>query len=187
MPELPEVETIRRNLLPLLINKRIRKIIVRDDRLVKYVSVYRLSERLKDKNIVSLLRRGKYLIFKLSSGEFIVIHLKMTGQLIHNQQEDKKSCLSFYFSDGNYLNFNDQRRFGEITLINKLSQHQGLIKLGPEPLEKLFTLKKFKVMIKAKNTRLKPLLLNQQFIAGLGNIYASEVLYLAKINPARIA
>lgn len=187
MPELPEVETIRRNLSPLLTNKRIKQTIIRDKKLVKNISPYRLEEKLKNKIITQLLRRGKYLIFKLNSEEFVVIHLKMTGQLIYGKKEDPKSRITFYFYNKKYLNFNDQRRFAEISLVNNLCQHKGLNKLGPEPLEKSFTLEKFKEMITAKKARLKPLLINQHFLAGLGNIYATEALFLAKINPTRIA
>lgn len=187
MPELPEVETIRRNLLPLLTGKRIKKVIVRDKKLLKNISADKLEEKLKNKIISKLVRRGKYLIIQLNSKEFIVIHLKMTGQLIDGRNEDKKSRITFCFSNKKYLNFNDQRRFGELTLVKDLNQHTGLNKLGPEPLAKLFTLKKFKEMIKVKKARLKPLLLDQHFLAGLGNIYVSEALFLAGINPARIA
>ncbi len=187
MPELPEVETIRRNLIPFVVNKRIKEIIIRDKKLIKNISPSKLKEKLKNKIITRLLRRGKYFIFKLNSNEFIIIHLKMTGQLIYGPREDKKSRISFYFSNQNFLNFNDQRRFGEMSLISDLSAHKGLNKLGPEPLEKSFTLLRFTKMVKNKGARIKPLLLDQHFLAGLGNIYAAEALFLAKIHPARIS
>ena len=187
MPELPEVETIRRNLSPLLAHKRIRNVIIRDKKLIKNIPADKLERKLKNQVITRLFRRGKYLIMQLSTKQFIVIHLKMTGQLIYGQREDEKSRISFKFSDTKYLNFNDQRRFGELSLINNLNEHKGLSKLGPEPLKKSFTVKKFKEMLKIKKARLKPLLLDQHFLAGIGNIYANEVLFLARINPARIS
>lgn len=187
MPELPEVETIRRNLSPLLVNERIKEVIVRDKKLLKNISADKLKEKIKNKIVSKVLRRGKYLIIHLSSKEFIIIHLKMTGQLVYGPREDKKSRISFYFSDKKYLNFNDQRRFGELSLVNNLKEHRGLSKLGPEPLLKSFTLKKFREMIKKRNAGIKPLLLDQNFLAGVGNIYATEALFLAKINPSRKA
>lgn len=188
MPELPEVETIRRNLSPLLAHKRIRNVILRDKKLIKNIPSDKLERKLKNQVITRLLRRGKYLIIQLGPAkQFIVIHLRMTGQLIYGQRENTKSRISFYFSDNKYLNFNDQRRFGELSLVNNLNEHKGLSRLGPEPLIKSFTPKKFKEMLKIKKSRLKPLLLDQHFLAGLGNIYAAEALFLAKINPSRIA
>ena len=173
--------------MPLLVKRRVKRLIIRDKKLVKNIPPSGLKNKIKNKIITQIFRRGKYLIFRLSSGEFVVIHLRMTGQLIYSRQEDKKSRISFYLSPDQYLNFNDQRRFAEITLVNKLSQHKGLSKLGPEPLEESFTLKKFTQMLKDKRARLKPLLLDQHFLSGLGNIYVTEALYLARIKPTRPA
>jgi len=195
MPELPEVETIKEDLRNVIKGKRIKKVEVRLARAIKNTSGKRFVQELKGDTFKSLSRRGKYLIFSLKSGRSLVIHLGMTGRLIHSKTNKEMSDYNQKFSrvifslDKGILRFVDMRGFGKVYLISKggLERFSRLTNLGPEPLSREFTLQAFKDSLKRHKARIKPLLLNQQFLAGLGNIYASESLYGAKISPLRRA
>lgn len=186
MPELPEVETIRRGLEKRILAKKINRVEINTDRMVKKPSPKRFKEKVEGKNFTQVIRRGKYLILVLSSGKKIVIHLRMTGQLIYGRR-DTKSRVSFLLSNGKYLNLNDKRHLGEIRLVENWEKVPGIAKMGMEPLEDSFTLKVFGEMLNKKKARIKPLLMNQEFLAGVGNIYAQEALFKAKIHPERHA
>ncbi|HEA47153.1 MAG TPA: bifunctional DNA-formamidopyrimidine glycosylase/DNA-(apurinic or apyrimidinic site) lyase [bacterium] len=194
MPELPEVETIKENLRNVIKGKRIKKIEVRSARAIKNTSGKKFIQELKGDTFKSLSRRGKYLIFSLKSGRSLVIHLGMTGRLIHSKTNEgisdynkRFSRVIFTLSDKEILHFVDMRGFGGAYLIPKegLKRFSRLINLGPEPLSREFTPQAFKDSLKRHKARIKPLLLNQQFLAGLGNIYVSESLYRARISPLR--
>jgi formamidopyrimidine-DNA glycosylase len=196
MPELPEVETIKEDLRNVIKGQRIKKIEVRSVRAIKNISGKRFVQELKGDTFKSLSRRGKYLIFSLKSGRSLVIHLGMTGRLIHSKTnkeisgyDQKFSRVIFTLSSKGILHFVDMRGFGKIYLISKggLERLSRLTNLGPEPLSRDFTPPIFKDSLKRHKARIKPLLLNQQFLAGLGNIYASESLYGARISPLRRA
>ncbi len=186
MPELPEVETIRRGLEKRILAKKINRVEINTDRMVKKPSPKRFKEEVEGKNFTQVIRRGKYLILVLSSGKKIVIHLRMTGQLIYGRR-DTKSRVSFLLSNGKYLNLNDKRHLGEIRLVENWEKVLGIAKMGMEPLEDSFTLKVFGEMLNKKKARIKPLLMNQEFLAGVGNIYAQEALFKARIHPERHA
>lgn len=203
MPELPEVETIRRGLRRKIVGKEIKAVTVKKSRLVKGVTKKFIST-LKGNAIRDISRRGKLLIFKLSkSKQFLLIHLKLTGQLVyqkgrqivgggHGELEDEKlpgkhTHIIFDFADGSRLFFNDLRQFGYMKLVDEKGLKKVLAEFGVEPLDKDFTFGKFRDIIDKRKVAVKQVLMNQKLIAGLGNIYADEVCFYAKVRPNRKA
>ncbi|MCK4532513.1 DNA-formamidopyrimidine glycosylase [bacterium] len=186
MPELPEVETIKTDLEKIILGKKIKVAEIKAAKIIKEPSAEEFAGKIKEEIIKKIIRRGKYLIFEFLSGKYLVIHLKMTGQLIYGDK-NKQSKISFLLGNGQYLNFCDWRLFGEIRLIDDLEKFKGISKLGIEPLDIKFTIRMFYEMIKKKRSKIKSLLMDQSFIAGIGNIYAQESLFKAKIHPAKIA
>lgn len=186
MPELPEVETIKRDLEKLILGKKIVKIELLDKKLIKRIKPELLIKEVEKSNVNQILRRGKYLIFALSNNKFLVFHLKLTGQLIYGTP-DKKSRIIFYFGNGKSLNFLDMRRFAELRLTDDWAKEKGIKEMGPEPFDKDFTEEKFQSLLANKKTKIKPLLMEQNFLAGVGNIYAQEALFRVGIHPERPA
>jgi len=184
MPELPEVETIRRELEENILGKKIIEVYVNNPRVIRQPSVEKFKKGLSGVTIKNILRKGKVLILELSSNNSLIIHLKMTGQLIY-PGDGKRSRVSFRLSDGKILDFNDQRLFGELRLLSDWRNLKFIKELGPEPFE--LTAEQFKKMLGSKKTKIKPLLMDQTFISGIGNLYASECLFRAKIHPLRSA
>ncbi|MBL7084797.1 MAG: bifunctional DNA-formamidopyrimidine glycosylase/DNA-(apurinic or apyrimidinic site) lyase [Candidatus Omnitrophica bacterium] len=187
MPELPEVETIRLDLIRDVKGKRIKDVEILNSKVIKEPKPSEFKRRLKGTTFKDFLRRAKVLAIKLSSGDYLVVHLRMTGQLIYAGKRQEKARVILCLSDGKYLNFNDQRLFAELRLVSDWLKLKFVQELGPEPLEKEFTAQKFKQMLAGKKTKIKPLLLDQTFIAGIGNLYAPEALFLAGILPTRTA
>lgn len=186
MPELPEVETIKRDLEKLVIRKKIIKVELLDKKLIKGIKPEQLVKTVEKTTIEEIIRRGKYLIFAISDNKFLVFHLKLTGQLIYGPA-DRKSRAIFHFAQGESLNFLDRRRFAELRLSNDWTKEKGIVDMGPEPFDKNFTVGKFQEMLAKKKTKIKPLLMDQNFLAGIGNIYAQETLFRVGINPLRPA
>lgn len=195
MPELPEVETIRRGLQKKIQNKQIKDIVINVDKIVKKPSLGEFIAKLKKKKIKEIDRRGKYIIIHLDSENKLIIHLGMTGLLIYpydnkiteKEINPKHNHLIFTFTDNTQLVFNDVRRFGKIYLVSNINEIETLSKLGVEPLEDYFTEEVFiEILNKKKNSKIKSFLLKQEFITGLGNIYANEVLYQSNIHPLRL-
>ncbi len=184
MPELPEVETVKRDLEKLVIGKRILDVCVHNSAVIRYPDVNKFKKELKGVVIKNLLRRAKVLIFALSNNKFLVVHLKMTGQLVY-PGDGNKSRVSFYLSGGKTLDFNDQRIFGELRLLDDWKSLEFIQNLGPEPFD--LNLEEFKRMLSLKKTKIKPLLMDQAFISGIGNLYAAEILFRARINPEKPA
>ncbi len=192
MPELPEVETVRRSLEEKLKGKTLAGAEVYLDKIVRDSDPVSLNEKIKGKKVTGIERRGKYLVFHLTGGTSMVVHLRMTGQLLYCSQEQeiaKHTHVVFNFNDGHQLRFVDQRQFGKIHLVpvKELNSHPGLKSLGVEPLSKAFTREFFRRELRNRRTKIKPLLLDQTFVAGIGNIYADEALFRAMINPERVA
>lgn len=188
MPELPEVETIRRQLEKTIAGKKIKNVEIIDFK--KKIQPKNLSERLKDLKIERLERRAKLLIFRLSNGENLLIHLKLTGQLIYQKikSPNRFTHAIFNFTDGSRLLFNDMRKFGYLTLTDKNGLERLKTGFGVEPLSKEFSLTKFKeILARRPNQKIKQLLLDQKYIAGIGNIYSDEALFAAGILPLRPA
>ncbi len=185
MPELPEVTTIQTQLRKKIINKKIKEILIEDERVIKGLSAKKFISQVKGKKIKGILRRGKVLIIELEKKLFLIIHLRISGWLILSKDKERFSRVIFKLSDGQLLNFCDQRVLGELKLVSDW-QHLSIVKtMGPEPLD--ISKKDFIKLFENKKTKIKPLLMDQKFLAGIGNIYAQEALFLAKIDPRRPA
>jgi formamidopyrimidine-DNA glycosylase len=184
MPELPEVETIKRELEKSVLQKKITGVIINNPKVIKEPKRDEFVKGLTNVAIKNILRKGKLLILELSSGKSLAIHLKMTGQLVY-PGDAKKSRLSFKLSNNKLLDFNDQRLFAELRLLDDWRSLKFIKELGPEPFD--LTVDKFKQMLASKKTKIKPLLMDQTFICGIGNLYAAETLFRAKIHPERPA
>jgi formamidopyrimidine-DNA glycosylase len=189
MPELPEVETIRRGLLPKIKGKKIDFAILTLPRLLQYPDSKQFVHRLKNATVMDIGRHGKYLLFHLDNQLDLMIHLGMTGRLfIHssNQPLDKHTHFRLKLHTSEELRFVDARTFGKLALVshNDYSPVVGLAHLGIDPLSPKFTLQKFAKVFEC-NRQLKAVLMDQSRIAGLGNIYVDEVLHRARLNPKK--
>ena len=183
MPELPEVETIARKLKPDLLGKMIKDADLRWARTLATPSSKKFKEQIKGQKIKDVTRRAKYFVLKLSNHDLLV-HLRMSGDLyVKNSTTppEKHDRLIIKLSGNKALFFNDTRKFGRVWLTS--SPEDILGKLGPEPLEKDFTPQWLYASLQKKHRQLKPLLLDQTFLAGLGNIYTDEALHIAKLHP----
>ncbi len=186
MPELPEVETIKNELSPQITGRRFTSITICDAKPVRQPSVDEFCRKLAGRTIEKLERRGKYLIFRLSGGEALVIHLRMTGALLLNPEHaDRYTRVIFGLDDGSQLVFTDRRRLGAIWLVE--NEQVVVHKLGPEPLSPKFTIKGLVNLLHKRQAPIKAVLLDQATIAGIGNMYADEALHAAKIHPLRKA
>ncbi len=184
MPELPEVETIKRELEKAVLGKKITGVIINNPLVIKGVKKEEFANELKGAVIKNILRKGKLLILELSSGKALAIHLKMTGQLVY-PGNGRNSRVTFNLSDGKTIDFNDRRLFGELRLADDWRSLKFVKSLGPEPFE--IDAAKFREMLAVKKTKIKPLLMDQSFISGVGNLYAAEALFRAGIYPERPA
>ena len=184
MPELPEVETIKRDLQKVLLNKKITEVCIHNPAVIRQPSVDKFKKELTAAQVTAIVRKAKVLILELSTGKALVIHLKMTGQLIY-PGNGQRSRVSFRLSDGKALDFNDQRLFGELRLMDDWRSFEFIKGLGPEPFD--VGLSDFKAMLNRKKTKIKTLLMDQSFISGIGNLYAAESLFVAGIHPERPA
>ena len=203
MPELPEVEVTRRTLLKFIENKVIKNIKINNPNL-RFKIPANFKKNLTGQKIIKVLRRSKYILIYLKNDYVMIAHLGMSGKFIiknnyskdflktsyySNEFSSKHNHLEFLFSNDLKVIYNDPRRFGFFLLdkISKLHVNKFLSKLGPEPLSK--DLKKDYLIFKTKATQrtIKTLLMDQRFISGIGNIYANEILFLAKIKPNKIS
>lgn len=187
MPELPEVETTINDLKPFTIGKRIEKIDILKDSTIAQPSPEDFRKGLINRKIIALSRRGKYLVFKLDNGTFLIIHMRMTGSLLlkpDTEEPEKSVRVIFYLDDGNAIHFRDIRRFGKMWLVKDKSSIVS--KLGPEPLEPEFTPEVLAKILDDRKVAIKSLLLDQTLIAGIGNMYADEALYYARIHPLKL-
>lgn len=183
MPELPEVETIARAIKPELVGKTILSADLRWARTLAIPSPVQFKKQIIGQKILDVSRRAKYLIINLESYN-LLIHLRMSGDLMIRAgkiKPEKHDRLLLTLSGRKYLAFNDTRKFGRVWLTNKSEEILG--KLGPEPLGTGFTAKWLFENLQARKRYLKPLLLDQTFIAGLGNIYTDECLHIAQLHP----
>jgi formamidopyrimidine-DNA glycosylase len=186
MPELPEVETIKNELAPWVVGQSFTKVTILDAKLVCGCSAGEARRGLIGQNVESLERRGKYLIFHLSNGKSLVIHLRMTGVLLLNPEGvDRYARAVFHLSNGHRLVFSDRRRLGLMWLTD--DANAVVCKLGPEPLDKGFTPAVLKDRLSRHHIAIKAALLDQCIIAGIGNMYADEALFAARIHPLRKA
>ncbi len=187
MPELPEVETIARGLKDKLIGKTILEVDVLWARTLAMPTVKIFKEQIRGQKITGVSRRAKYLVIQLKNYNLLV-HLRMSGDLILRESKikpEKHDRLVIRLTGKYDLAFNDTRKFGRVWLTDQPDNVLG--KLGPEPLEKEFTAEWLYKSLQARKRQLKPLLLDQTFIAGLGNIYTDECLNIAKLHPLALA
>ena len=180
MPELPEVETVVRSLTPLVVGRRIQSAVFTQQRVL--IGDPKTSARLlSGRRIEAIERYGKFIVFRLVPEAFLVVHLGMTGKLLWKAEPAKHTHAVFTLNGGNLL-YNDSRQFGRLQCSATLPER--VAKLGPDALSVSF--EEFAARLRARQSRMKALLLNQSFIRGLGNIYADEALFRAGIHPLAI-
>jgi formamidopyrimidine-DNA glycosylase len=187
MPELPEVETIARSLQPLLMGRRIQSARLLWERTLAEPGAEEFAERICGQTIRSTGRRGKFLLLPLSQ-DTLLIHLRMSGDLLVEALETPPAVhhrLLLEMDNGQRLAFNDPRKFGRAWLVS--DPQTVLSGLGPEPLDSSFSAADFYQRLHGTRRQLKPLLLDQSFLAGLGNIYTDEALHLARLHPLTAA
>ncbi|MDD9738316.1 MAG: bifunctional DNA-formamidopyrimidine glycosylase/DNA-(apurinic or apyrimidinic site) lyase [Marinovum algicola] len=199
MPELPEVETVRRGLAPVMEGVAMSQVAVnRPD--LRWPFPERMAERLQGQIVLRLRRRSKYILADLGSGETLLIHLGMSGRIlisgdplgrfVHDHPApEKHDHVVFDMAGGARVTFNDPRRFGAMDLMatDRAEAHPLLAKLGPEPLGNEFSESYLVAALKTRNTPIKSALLDQKIVAGLGNIYVCEALFRTGISPRRKA
>jgi formamidopyrimidine-DNA glycosylase len=188
VPELPEVETVARLIRPRLVGRRIRRARVEWTRTLGGVSKARFLRGTEGRGIARVWRRAKYIVMDLEPAGCIVGHLRMTGRMQVRAPDAERSPyarVSFDLDDGSVFEFIDVRKFGRLVLADEPGQ--VLPALGPEPLSDAFSGEWFRAALRKRKRALKPLLLDQSFVAGLGNIYVDEALFTAKLHPLRRA
>jgi len=195
MPELPEVETVVRDLRPYVVGRTIARASVHWRRTIAAPTAREFKREIGGCKIVALTRRGKFLVFglrsrgaarRVSADKYLLVHLRMTGGFslgLPAAPRDKHIHVILQFSDGHELRFRDTRKFGRMWLVDDPSRVTG--RLGPEPLE--ISAQEFAARFERRRGHLKPLLLDQTFLAGLGNIYVDESLWYARLHPLRAA
>jgi formamidopyrimidine-DNA glycosylase len=200
MPELPEVETVARDLRPRVVGAEIAGARCTWERTLRTHAPEAFAEAITGRTVDAVGRRAKLLVFELSGDVAMTIHLKMTGQLFvvpASAADDPHVRLALRFVDGRELRFRDIRKFGRVGLYERdpitrelLIERGGagvFARTGPEPLDPAFTLRDFRRRLRLRRGRLKSLLLDQTFLAGVGNIYADEALWAARLHPLRPA
>ena len=186
MPELPEVETVKNELLPHIVGRQVTGVTLFWERIVRQPSVKEFCSRLIGQRLTGLARRGKYLLFSLSGGGVLIIHLKMTGSLLlkpASAEVGKFIRAIIHLDNGTEVHFRDPRKFGVMWLVKEVDSVVG--KLGPEPLEAGFTPQILARCLANRTAPIKALLYDQSVIAGIGNMYADEALFAARIHPLR--
>lgn len=186
MPELPEVETVVRALRPLLLERRLAGVRCDWPRQVVCPSLAELHRRLRGRAVRAVERRAKYLHLRLEGGEHLILHLRMSGHLAVVPEATPANAhvhTVFPLEGGEELRFRDPRKFGRVWLVRDPDEVLG--GLGPEPLEAGFTVAVLRDLLLRRRRLLKPLLLDQEVLAGIGNIYADEALFRAGLHPAR--
>ena len=186
MPELPEVETVVRGLRPLVKGRTITAVRNTWPRHIDRPALPEFAARISGRAIADVSRRGKFILFPLDNGDTMIIHLRMSGHLAvveGGASDDKHTHTVFELDNGREMRFRDIRKFGRVYLVSDAQEVLG--KLGPEPLEGDFTVETLREIMQGSRRILKPFLLDQSKIAGIGNIYADEALFYAALNPQR--
>jgi formamidopyrimidine-DNA glycosylase len=189
VPELPEVETVARDLRPLITGAMIVDAETRWARTLRGLTPEAFADGVAGRRIEGVSRRGKQVVVSLDGDAFLTIHLKMTGQLFVVRQgtpDDPYVRLVLLLEDGREIRFRDIRKFGRVGLY-VAADDDPFATTGPEPLADSFTVAAFRRRVRGRKGRLKPLLLDQSFVAGVGNIYADEALWAARLHPLRTA
>lgn len=192
MPELPEIETIKRVIEPQIQGIAIERVTVNRPEVVAHPSADEFCTRITGQLFTEIDRRGKFLILCLSGRDKVVLHLRMTGCLLvtpADYPEEKHTHLVFHLSDGRELRFSDTRRFGRFWLLRQgeTDTYTGMEKLGAEPFDPGFSEEYLSTCLGKRQKAIKECLLDQSAIAGIGNIYSDEILFAARIHPERPA
>jgi len=192
VPELPEVESVRRRLAPLLEGRRFERVEVSDPRLTRPLDPSRVARSLEGERVVAVDRRGKYLIVRFESGRALLIHLRMTGSLLHRRddalEDDPYRRAVVRLDDGSDVAYRDVRRFGTWELLERGEEDVYLgARLGAEPLARSFTAARLGERLANRRAPVKAAILDQRTLAGVGNIYADEALWYAQVHPLREA
>ena len=192
MPELPEVETVRRQLEPVLVGRRFDRVEISDPRLVRPFEPVAVAAELEGERVAEVDRRGKYLIFRFESGRVLLVHLRMTGSFRHRRngmgEDDPHRRAVVRLDDGSDVAYRDVRRFGTWLLVEPDELEPYLAdRLGEEPLLTGFTPARLARRLAGRRAPVKAALLDQRTLAGLGNIYVDEALWRARIHPKRPA
>ena len=192
MPELPEVETIKRVIEPQIQGLMIENVTVKRPEVTSYPTADEFCKLLTGQTVSHMTRRGKFLVIQLNSNDRIILHLRMTGCLLltpADYPEEKHTHVIFRLNNGKELRFSDTRRFGRLWLLKngEADTYSGIEKLGTEPLDKLLAAEYLKALLGKRKKAVKECLLDQSVIAGIGNIYSNEILFTAGIYPARPA
>lgn len=183
MPELPEVEVFKKYLDATSLNQTIRKVEVHSGKILRNISIEKLRKSLEGRSLKSTKRHGKYLFANLSDGNWLLFHFGMTGYLKHSRNENNLpySRVIIGFTNGSKLVYIDQRLFGQVGLVKDVERYINSKKLGPDALE--LDTRTFKnILLKSKGS-IKSVFMNQKLIAGVGNIYADEILFQSGIHP----
>lgn len=192
MPELPEVETIKRVIEPQIRGLMIENVTVKRPEVVAHPAADEFCMLLTGQTVSHMIRRGKFLVIQLNSGDRIILHLRMTGCLLlipADYPEEKHTHVIFRLNNGKELRFSDTRRFGRFWLLKngEADTYSGTHKLGTEPLDKQLTAGYLQARLGKRKKAVKECLLDQSIVAGIGNIYSDEILFTAGIYPARPA
>ena len=192
MPELPEVESVRRQLEPALVGRRFERVSIDDPRLVRPYEPAEVAAELEGEHVAAVERRGKYLVVRFESGRVLLIHLRMTGSLLSAASGllpgDPHRRAVVRLDDGSDVAYRDVRRFGTWLLLEPGEAEPYLAaRVGDEPLDALFTAARLGDRLAGRRTSLKAALLDQRTLAGMGNIYVDEALWRARLNPLRPA
>ena len=186
MPELPEVETVRRGLVEVLVGRELVGVDIRDGRLTAPADPTAVAHELLGAVVTGVGRRGKYLAVALDDGRTLVCHLRMTGWFHHVTELSERPHLRavFELDDGTWLLYSDQRRFGTMRLIEAGGlEDYWRGRVGPEPLDGDWTAQQLRAALRGRTAPVKALLLDQRVVAGVGNIYADEALWEARVHP----
>ena len=192
MPELPEVETIRARLEPLLVGRRFERVRILDERLTRPLKPAQVASTLRGERVASVGRRGKYLIVRFESGRSLLMHLRMTGTLLHGRNgalpDDPYRRAVVNIENESVVAYRDVRRFGTWLVLGPGDLEPYLAsRIGPEPFSRSFTARALAERLAGRRAPIKAALLDQRTIAGMGNIYADEALWQARVHPLRPA
>ena len=192
MPELPEVETVRAQLEPVLVGRRFERVEIRDPRVTRPVEPLEVAVELEGETVAAVDRRGKYLVVRFETGRVLLIHLRMTGTVRHERdgapEHDPHLRVVVRLDDGSDVIYRDVRRFGTWLVLEPDEEEEYLAaRLGEEPLSRAFTPTSLAARLSRRRAPVKAALLDQRAAAGMGNIYADEALWRARIHPLRAA
>jgi len=192
MPELPEVETVRAQLEPVLVGRRLDSVDIRDARLTRPFDPAEVAAEIEGERVAAVARRGKYLVFRFESGLVLLIHLRMTGSFSHSRNgasaDGPHTRAVVKLDDGSDVAYRDVRRFGTWLVLraDELDAYLAA-RIGQEPLDAAYTVATLAGRLRGRRAPIKAALLDQRTLAGMGNIYADEALWRARIDPRRPA